>query len=78
MRLYKNNRDMHDLLVDYYVFGMTLRVAGSRRGVSHSMVLKQLQNAEGVVEGMLMALNVTLEMDRYVQREPVGAKFPPG
>ncbi|HAF1611132.1 TPA: antitermination protein, partial [Salmonella enterica] len=29
---------------------------------------KKLQNAEGVIEGMLMALDVKLEMDRYVQR----------
>ncbi|EEJ7164131.1 antitermination protein [Salmonella enterica subsp. enterica] len=76
VRLHKSNADMHDLLVDYYVFGMTLRRAGSKRGVSHTMILTQLQKAEGFIDGSLAALGVTLEMDRYVQREPVSVKFP--
>lgn len=75
-RLHRSNADMHDLLVDYYVFGMTLQMTGSKRGVSHSMVLKQLQKAEGFIDGCLSVLGVTLEMDRYVQRESVGVKFP--
>ena len=45
-RLNKNNQDLHDLLVDYYVF-----------------IGKRLYKAEGIVEGMLMALNVRLDMD---------------
>lgn len=73
-RLHRSDADMHDLLVDYYVFGMTLRVAGNKRGVSHSMILNRLQKAEGFKDGYLPALGVTLEMDRYVQRESVGVK----
>ncbi|HHR9620041.1 TPA: antiterminator Q family protein [Salmonella enterica subsp. enterica serovar Muenchen] len=68
-RLYKNNRDMHDLLVDYYVFGMTFMSLTRKHGCSDTHIGKKLQNAEGIVEGMLMALNVKLELDRYVQRE---------
>ncbi|HIB1681919.1 TPA: antiterminator Q family protein [Salmonella enterica subsp. enterica serovar Muenchen] len=68
-RLYKNNRDMHDLLVDYYVFGMTFMSLARKHGCSDTHIGKKLQNAEGIVEGMLMALDVKLELDRYVQRE---------
>ncbi|EAB4413636.1 antitermination protein [Salmonella enterica] len=59
-RLHRSDADMHDLLVDYYVFGMTLRVAGNKRGVSHSMILNRLQKAEGFIDGCLSALGVTL------------------
>ncbi|HFW4212005.1 TPA: antiterminator Q family protein [Salmonella enterica subsp. enterica serovar Reading] len=77
-RLYKNNRDMHDLLVDYYVFGMTLRTIAGKLGISHSHASVHLQTAEGFIDGCLAALGVTLEMDRYVQREPVGVKVSAG
>ncbi|EAP6364786.1 antitermination protein [Salmonella enterica] len=68
-RLNKNNTDMHELLMDYYVFGMTFMSLARKHGCSDTHIGKKLQNAEGVVEGMLMALDVKLEMDRYVQRE---------
>ncbi|HBM0098307.1 TPA: antitermination protein [Salmonella enterica subsp. enterica serovar Blitta] len=68
-RLQKSNADMHNLLVDYYVFGMALRTIAGKSGVSHSHICKQLQMAEGFINGCLAALDVTLEMDRYVQRE---------
>ncbi|EFL4496322.1 hypothetical protein JYG55_12085 [Escherichia fergusonii] len=68
-RLNKNNRDLHDLLVDYYVMGMTFMVLAREHGCSDGHIGKKLQKAEGVVEGMLMMLNVRLEMDRYVSRE---------
>ncbi|ENS2202571.1 antitermination protein, partial [Shigella sonnei] len=29
---------------------------------------KRLQKAEGVIDGMLMMLDIRLEMDRYVER----------
>ncbi|EEJ5471452.1 antitermination protein [Salmonella enterica] len=68
-RLNKNNTDMNELLMDYYVFGMTFMSLARKHGCSDTHIGKKLQNAEGVIEGMLMALDVKLEMDRYVQRE---------
>ncbi|MDH1318764.1 antiterminator Q family protein [Enterobacter bugandensis] len=69
-RLNKNNQDLHDLLVDYYVMGMTFMALARKHGCSDGHIGKKLQKAEGVVEGMLMMLDVRLEMDRYVSREP--------
>ncbi|ECW0107036.1 antitermination protein [Salmonella enterica] len=68
-RLKKNNEDQHDLLVDYYVLGKTFITLARQYSCSDGTIGKRLQGAEGVVEGMLMALDVKLEMDRYVQRE---------
>ncbi|EFU5484378.1 antitermination protein [Salmonella enterica] len=68
-RLNKNNTEMHELLMDYYVFGMTFISLGRKHGCSDTHIGKKLQNAEGIVEGMLMVLDVKLELDRYVQRE---------
>ncbi len=68
-RLKKNSEDQHDLLVDYYVLGKTFIALARQHSCSDGTIGKRLQGAEGVVEGMLMALDVKLEMDRYVQRE---------
>ncbi len=65
-RLKKNNADMHDMLVDYYVYGMTFMKLAMKHGCSDTHIGKRLQKAEGVVDGMLMMLDVRLEMDRYV------------
>ena len=67
-RLNKNNKDQHDLLVDYYVGGMTFMALARKHGCSDTCVGKRLQKAEGVVEGMLMILDIRLEMDRYVEK----------
>ncbi|EJN3775992.1 antitermination protein, partial [Escherichia coli] len=72
-RLYRNNRDLHDLLVDYYVLGKTFMALAHQHGCSDSLIGKRLQKAEGVVEGMLMMLDVRLEMDRHVERDSVTA-----
>ena len=69
-RLNKNNSDLHDLLVDYYVAGMTFMALARKHSCSDGHIGKKLQKAEGVVEGMLMMLDIRLEMDRYVSREP--------
>ncbi|EBP4586404.1 hypothetical protein VH79_25165 [Salmonella enterica] len=73
-RLNKINADMHELLIDYYVFGMTFMSLARKHGFSDTYIEKKLYNAEGGIEGMLMALDVKLEMDLYVQREPVSVK----
>lgn len=75
-RLHKSNADMHDLLVDYYVFGMTFIQLARKHGCSDGHIGKRLQRAEGFINGCLMVLDVKLEMDRYVQCEPVSVKFP--
>ena len=59
----KNNSDLHDLLVDYYVGGMTFMALAHKHGRSDCWVGRMLQKAEGVVEGMLMVLDLRLEMD---------------
>ncbi len=64
-----NNTDMHELLMDYYVPGMTFMSLARKHGCSDTHIGKKLQNVGGVIEGILMALDVKLEMDRYVQRE---------
>ncbi|MDE1484626.1 antiterminator Q family protein [Xenorhabdus bovienii] len=69
-RLNKNNRDAHDLLFDYYVFGKTFMQLAHDYKCSDTHIGKKLQKAEGVIEGILMMLNVSLEMDKYVQLEP--------
>ncbi|WP_313683784.1 antiterminator Q family protein [Pantoea sp.] len=68
-KLNKNNSDLHDLLFDYYVFGLTFMTLASKHKCSDGHIGKKLQKAEGVIEGMLMMLDITLEMDRYVRRE---------
>ncbi|EHP9775889.1 antitermination protein [Escherichia coli] len=72
-RLYRNNRDLHELLVDYYVRGMTFMSLAQKHECSDGTIGKRLQKAEGVIEGMLMMLDVRLEMDRYVERDSVTA-----
>ncbi|EGK3890723.1 TPA: antitermination protein [Escherichia coli] len=67
-RLNKNNQDLHDLLVDYYVGGMTFMSLARKHRCSDTCIGKRLQKAEGVIDGMLMILDVRLEMDRYVER----------
>lgn len=58
-----NNSDLHDLLVDYYVGGMTFMALARKHGRSDCWIGRMLQKAEGVVEGMLMVLDLRLEMD---------------
>ncbi|ENN1918745.1 antitermination protein [Escherichia coli] len=65
-RLKKNNSDLHDLLVDYYVGGMPFMALARKHGCSDTCIGKRLQKAEGVVDGMLMLLGGKLEMDWYI------------
>ncbi len=70
-RLNKNNSEAHDLLFDYYVFGKTFMQLACDHHCSDGHIGKKLQKAEGVIEGMLMMLDISLEMDKYVQKEPL-------
>ncbi|ELT2126508.1 antitermination protein [Escherichia coli] len=62
-RLNKNNQYLHDLLVDYYVGGMTFMALARKHRCSDGLIGKRFYKAEGIIEGMLMALNVRLDMD---------------
>ena len=63
---------VHDLLFDYYVFGKTFMQLAREHHCSDGHIGKKLSNAEGVVDGLLMALEIRLEMDRDVQLFPLG------
>ncbi len=62
-RLKKSNNDLHDLLVDYYVGRMTFMRLARKHNCSDGYIGKRLQKAEGIIEGMLMVLDICLEMD---------------
>lgn len=67
-KLNRNRPDAHDLLLDYYVFGKTFMQLATKHKCSDGHIGKKLQNAEGQIDGMLMALDIKLEMDSEVQR----------
>lgn len=69
--LRKKHPVAHDLLFDYYVFGKTFMQLAREHHCSDTHIGKKLQNAEGVIDGYLMALEIKLEMDKYVRREAV-------
>lgn len=73
--LKKKDSYLYTLLEWHYVYAIPVRGIGSKLNISHTLVLKRLQNAEGFIDGCLAALGVNLEMDRYVQREPVSVKM---
>lgn len=74
-RLKNNNVDMYDLLVDYYRDRHTFMSLARKYHCSDTHIGKRLQKAEGVVEGMLMMLDVNMDMDKFVQREPAPKKI---
>ncbi|UBX28488.1 antiterminator Q family protein [Arsenophonus apicola] len=67
-KLNQKNSDIHDLLFEYYVFGKTFIQLAYEHHCSDTHIGKKLQKAEGVIEGMLMMLNIKLEMDPDVQK----------
>ncbi|MDH1086338.1 antiterminator Q family protein [Pantoea brenneri] len=69
-KLQLKNVDLHDLLVDYYILGHTFMSLARKHHCSDGHIGKKLQKAEGVIEGMLVMLDASLEMDRYVQYSP--------
>ena len=62
----------HDLLFDHYIFGKTFMQLAREHHCSDGHIGKKLSNAEGIIDGLLMALEIRLEMDRDVQRLPQG------
>ncbi|MDE1484320.1 antiterminator Q family protein [Xenorhabdus bovienii] len=70
-KLNQKNSDAHDLLFDYYVFGKTFMQLARDHNCSDGHIGKKLQKSEGMIEGMLMMLDIPLEMDKCVQKEPI-------
>lgn len=64
--LCSKHRAAHDLLFDHYVFGKTFMQLAREHHCSDGHIGKKLSNAEGVVAGLMMALDIRLEMDRDV------------
>jgi hypothetical protein len=69
-KLLVRNKDLHDLLIDYYILGHTFMSLARKHHCSDGHIGKMLQKAEGMVEGMLVMLNISLEMDRNVLYTP--------
>ncbi|EMB3082308.1 antitermination protein [Providencia rettgeri] len=67
-KLNQKDSEMHDLLFDYYVFGKTFMQLAYDRHCSDGHIGKKLQKAEGQIDGMLMMLDISLEMDKYVEK----------
>lgn len=68
-RLHRKYPVAHDLLFDYYIFGKTFMQLAREHHCSDTHIGKRLQNAEGMIDGYLMALDVRLEMDPDVWRK---------
>jgi len=63
-RLRINHPDEHALLVAHYHYRISLRSIARRRRCADGTIRKQLQTAEGFVEGVLSALEVELECEK--------------
>lgn len=61
------------LLEWHYILALPVRQIGDKLGISHTQVLKQLQMAEGFVDGCLCMMDVRLDIDVECQKEPVYA-----
>lgn len=70
--LNSKHQPAHDLLFDHYVFGKTFMQLAREHSCSDTHIGKRLSNAEGIIDGLLMALEIRLEMDRDVERYPAG------
>ncbi|EHX8869922.1 antiterminator Q family protein [Escherichia coli] len=64
--LKKKEPYQYELLEMYYVYGVTLRVLGVKLGISLNQVVIRLQKAEGFIDGCLVMLGVSLEIDCYI------------
>jgi len=71
VKLKRSNAYFHQLIIVYYVMRLPLRVMGNKLGISHNEVSKRLQSAEGFIDGCLVMADITLEMDKYCQKENI-------
>lgn len=70
-RLKHYNSHYHQLVHLHYLKRQSLRTMANSLGISRELVIKRLQAAEGFVEGCLSMADITLEMDRFVQKENI-------
>lgn len=57
-----------DVIMQYYVKGLTKREIGRRAKISEREVRRLLSTAEGFIEGCLCMLDVRLQMDPEVEK----------
>ncbi len=67
--LKKRDPYLHVLLEWHYVLGLPVRAIGTKLGISHTLVLKQLQMAEGFIDGCLSMMDIKLDIDLECQKE---------
>ncbi len=67
-RLNKKNQDLHDLSVSYYVGEMVAGVGAKAWVFGYLYWQAPAESGRGCMDGMLMMLDIRLEMDRYVER----------
>ena len=60
-----------DVIMLYYVHGLTKREIGRRMKVSEREVRRIIETAEGFIEGCLCMLGVPLQMDPEVEKQRV-------
>ncbi|HGB5896477.1 TPA: antiterminator Q family protein [Salmonella enterica subsp. enterica serovar Kottbus] len=58
-----------DVIMLYYVHGLTKREIGRRAKISEREVRRLMLTAEGFIEGCLCMLNVRLQMDPEVEKQ---------
>jgi len=61
-RLKKLKPQEYELIVAHYVIGISLRSIARKRKCSDGTIRKELQTAEGFIDGCLAVLNVTLRI----------------
>jgi hypothetical protein len=64
-------REELDMIFLHYVYGVSKRAIGRRFKMSESRVRQEMQVAEAFVDGCLYMAGVTLEMDRWTQKQNI-------
>ncbi|MDQ9128572.1 antiterminator Q family protein [Serratia fonticola] len=65
-KLKKHKPDEYDLVVLHHIYGLSLRKIARKRKCSDGTVRKEMQTAEGFINGVLCTLDITLQVDlRY-------------
>lgn len=69
IRLRNHDKYLCAILEKYYIDGMTLRSLEKVLGISYNTVSVRIQQAESFIQGVLCALDISLEMERECQKE---------
>lgn len=62
-RLKEYSKDEYQLLMDYYQRGKSLRKIAKARRCCDGTIRKELQHAQGFINGLLYALNIRLQCE---------------